>query len=339
MMMLLAQLQDAHTALSLKDIDLFPIGFIAMYEQNEFVYYVNILPQEHEDLLFSTLISINGYPVEEVVQMMRSISGIENDYGVHWNCGNGYLNNNFGSNILLEALGIIEPGANSIVYTLKTADDTVTELQLHLVGKEKIKYTAHTPEDAYSISYGTASNNNFWHTTDLDEKTLFLRINSFQVAYDNDYGTLGNQLNVAYQKVGGFDKIIVDLRDNGGGHSGFGYMRLLKMLKSYDCSNVYVLINIGSYSQSTFFVAGMMEMLESVTIVGTPSGQNTEFYAGMSYDYVMPNSEIVCNMPTGFCDIFPEEECGLLMPDVVIWPTIDDFINCKDVTLEYVLNQ
>lgn len=339
MMMLLALLEDAHTGLGLPSSDLFPISFIAMYEEDEYVYYVNILPSEHEDLLFTTLVSINGYPLNDIIEQIRSIRGIENDYGLYGSCGNGYLGGDLANNIILETLGIIDPGSSSVVYTLQMTDGTTTDLELDLVGNKRIRYVSHTPEDAYSVSYGTASNNNYWFTTTLDNHTLFLRINSFQVDAYNDYGTLGNKLNLAYQQEDGFDKIIIDLRDNGGGYTGFGYMRLLTVLRSYDCSNIYILINSGSYSQSTFFVADVMNMLEGVTIVGTPSGQNTEFYAGMTYEYVMPNSEIICKMPTGFCDIFPEEECGRLIPDVVIWPTIEDYLNCTDAILEYVLNQ
>lgn len=339
MMMLLASFEDLHTSLSNLPGDVFPICFTSFYEDGEFVYYVNILPEENASFFLSTLVAINGYPLEEVLALAQTILGYENEYGLASDCGNGYSNSILTWALPLQALGIMEPDSTSIVYTLKQPGGRKRDLTLELIGDRDISYAGWSPYNAYSIAYGTNSEQNFWFTTDLADHTLYLRINSFQVDTDADYGTLGNQLNLAYQQEGGFQKIIIDLRDNGGGYDGYGYTRLLTLLKSYNCDNIYLLINGGSCSRTTIFVAEVIELMEGVTIVGTPSGQNTEFFASMSYDYIMPNSGIICNMPSAYWDMFPEEACGILMPDVVIWPTVDDFLDGYDATLEYVLSQ
>lgn len=339
MMMLLASFKDQHTGLGNLPGDVFPIYFTSFNEDGEFVYYVNILPEENSSFFLSTLVAINGYPLDEVLALVQTILGYENEYGLASDCGNGYLCSVLNWDLPLQALGIMEPDSTSIVYTLQQPSGRVQDLTLELIGDRDISYTGWSPYNAYSLSYGTNYEQNFWLTTDLAEETLYLRINSFHEEVNANYGTLGNQLNLAYQQEGGFQKIIIDLRDNGGGYEGSGYARLLTLLKSYNCSNIYILINGGSYSRSTIFAAEVKELMERVTIVGTPSGQNTEFFASMSYDYIMPNSGIICNMPSAYWDLFPEEACGILMPDVVIWPTLDDFLDGYDATLEYVLCQ
>ena len=77
--------------------------------------------------------------------------------------------------------------------------------------------------------------------------------------------------------------------------------------------------------------------MESARIVGTPGGQPANFWGGVQGFY-LPNSGLYFQRPSTFCNNIPGDENDALMPDIIIYQTIEDYRNGIDTVLEAVKN-
>ena len=53
-------------------------------------------------------------------------------------------------------------------------------------------------------------------------------------------------------------------------------------------------------------------------------------------DFVMPNCDVIIRMPTSINKTLPDYEGDTLMPDLLVYPTIEDYKNGVDTVLEAV---
>ena len=72
--------------------------------------------------------------------------------------------------------------------------------------------------------------------------------------------------------------------------------------------------------------------------MGAPGGQPTNFYA-CSYTYNMPNSGHTFTMSDRWMLTDPEDNAPALMPDVVVYQTLEDMLNGRDTVWEYIKAQ
>lgn len=102
---------------------------------------------------------------------------------------------------------------------------------------------------------------------------------------------------------------------------------------------IYVLINGGSFSASSLLAANMRN-LENVTFVGEETGGSKNIWtAGLIKNITLPASKLLLaygNVPAYFGDLTNIDGRGL-MPDVAISYAIEDYLEHKDLELDWVL--
>lgn len=336
-----AMFRDVHTRVCIYEDPIYPVFFHAFHEDGQFAFYIVILPLEHEELLYMRLAAINDIPLAEVIERMRSYDGHENEYGFIRDLGEGgYSQELLSRPAALEAVGISAIGDTQVKYTL--ADSEGNTHDLILAAKEEYDFSqcvGTTPARALPVPYSNAATANYWYSTDLAEDTLYVRIYSFVPMEEYTYMDFSNDLSLEQRAAGQFDKIILDLRDNGGGYDALGWRSIINTLSAMKFDNFYILVDGGTYSNSMIFSAEIAYQVPDVVFVGTPTGQAPGFFAGVyENDYVMPNCGVEFTIPTTYWQTFEANEENTLMPDVVIWQTLDEYVSCKDVALEYVLH-
>ncbi len=335
---ILGLFDDVHTRLEYYDGEYFPILFLPFQENGETVVYCVVIDKAYEDALYARLEAINGYSVSEIVEMIRPYTPMETEYGLVDSLGGGGMGMEYLSNTaMLEAAGVIELDAASAVYTLTSADGTPYVLDLK-AGVHNTDWVGQWYLDVYSVPYAYYDSLNFWFTEELYEDTMYIRISSFRETEDSRYKDFSDSLSQAYRTHGSYSKIIVDLRGNGGGSEGTGFDVMIKEIVKMECDQFYVLIDGGTYSQSTIFAGELVARRGDVLLAGTPAGEAAGFFAGIyNEDFIMPNCGLEFTVPTGYYQPFPAGEDNIVMPDRLIYPTLAYYQEGIDTVLYTVL--
>lgn len=133
-------------------------------------------------------------------------------------------------------------------------------------------------------------------------------------------------------------KIIVDLRNNQGGNSSL-FDPISKILRAYinkKKPQVFCLINRRVFSSGVLNTHEMKYKLGAL-LVGQPTGQGVNHY-GEVKTFKLPNTKIEVQYSSKFFKLI-EDNATTIKPDILIEPTIDDYMNGKDPVLNYCLTQ
>lgn len=339
---IIALFHDVHTRVEYDVVEYFPIIFMPIREEAGWVFYAVSLEKDKEDLLYSKLSAINGYSVEEVMDKIRPFVPCETEYVlIHSLAGAGISSHEYlCTRGMLVAAGVVGEGDKQAVYTLIDEAGNTHDLTLEADGYLPPDMVGKWGEDVYTVPTEGRFEKNYWFTEDLAENTLYVRFNSFSVQPDYTYLQLSSDIRKAYSAHGSYDKVIVDLRFNGGGYIYSGYEGLITLFGSMQCQEFYVLINGTSYSQSIIFAAELLHVRgDKAQLVGEPSGEAGGFFAAVwSGDYVMPNCQVEFTIPTEYFLMFPMDGDGTIVPDILLYPTIEDYRQGIDTVLAYLLS-
>lgn len=331
---------DAHTRLEYYSEEYFPIGFMYFYESGEAVYYLVAADGPKEELAYARLEAVNGYTVAQVAAMIQPYTCMETAYGLMDALGKGGVSASFLADVgMLRAAGVLASNAREATYTLINREGQRQELTVSL-DRGTYHWVGLAYVQVHAIPFTGYGQHNYWLTEDLAEDVLYVRLNAFLEDPDFTYFAFSGLLSQTYRAHGPYQKIIVDLRCNGGGSEGMGFNLLFEELSRMSCDAFYILIDGGSYSMSTIFAGELVARRGDVILAGTPAGEAPGFFAGIfSEDYVLPNCGVEFTVPTQYYQPFPANEENIILPDLLIYPTLSDYQNGIDTVLEYVLNQ
>lgn len=336
---LIATFGDAHASIYLPDTNYFPIHFMPFFSEEGVSIHAIALPDTYQDQLFWELKEINGYTVEEIIELLRPYASYENEQClIHqiFGMNGGYIMRED----ILKIAGILPEDSDTLEYRLLSSFNgvmTFTLDSLSMTQFRKVEYAGHTPGYAYALMNTDRAEKNYWFRHFPEDDMIYIRINEFAENYDYTFLTMGNELLKTAREAGGIGKLVVDLRDNPGGYQFQGYYEFVKVLQRIAPGSIYVLIDGNSFSNAIVMAATIRRHIPDAVFVGTPAGQPANFFAGMQDgDYVMPNSDVTLRLPTTWCCNLPDDENDALMPDVIVYPTLRDYKASVDTILEAV---
>lgn len=330
---LLAVLGDAHAYLISPAGKNFPLTVI---EDNGALYVINIL-KEHESFMFSQLLSINGTAIDDVIDGLRAHMSYENDYWLIELLTRPYFAEELFSLELLQEVGIVKEG-NTAEFTFEKEDGSIHKVELTAVDFDSENYAKRIDAYRYDSPLFHISEKNFWYTYLGD--TPYLRISDFEYNSEGITGEtlldVGNALFAEVRDAGGVEKLIIDIRNNGGGYQLQGYHQVVSILERMKIDRIYVLINGGVFSQAVVFATYLKQELENVVLVGSPAGQAPNFFGAVER-YTMPNTRTEFALAWQWMKLWEDYEYDALMPDVLVEQTLQDYKEQKDAALMYAL--
>jgi hypothetical protein len=130
-------------------------------------------------------------------------------------------------------------------------------------------------------------------------------------------------------------KIVIDLRQNGGGDYTKGRRFLVNDLKARPKIKPYVLIGPRTFS------AAMNNAIDfrndaKATLVGLPIGEKPNSYQEND-EMTLPESKLVVSYSTKFYNFLPDGAPPIVSPDVTIEPRWEDYVAGRDAALEWAL--
>lgn len=233
---------------------------------------------------------------------------------------------------ILHALRIA-PQASLASFTF---DNGAKEFTLELVPVTDAGSTAWLDVCENPPLYRTRRNENIWKTDLPGSNTVYVAFNRYPEAPALDAFSRDLLATLSAKHT---PKLVVDLRANTGGDLIRFRKHLLPALKRYvhdvQGAHVYGLIGRGTFSAA---MANAIDLRNAVkaTLIGEPTGNRPVGYSENGR-FTLPNSHITVDASTRFYRFQKEDTPGVL-PDREIQITWQDYKNCRDPVLDYVVS-
>ena len=330
LMRLTALVGDSHTSVSLgglADFRGYPFSLVRRGES----WYLSAAAPEDEDLLCQEVTLLAGKPVEEVIEAYGTLFASDNP--VH-------LRRSFrqACNVadIYEYLGLVEAG-KPLTVTLKGGK----ALSLAPVGMEEMnKLEIVRISDKIKGQPETAAADAYYFAKPLTEDAYYIQYNTCQEAEDlpmEDFAAL-----VAKDlKAGDYSRVLLDLRNNGGGSDGVIWPLLERLRLAMDGGCELVgLIGEGTFSSALINAVEIQEM--GGVLAGEPAGGSVCHFGAVK-TFQLPNSKVRGQVSSKYIDLNTLLDAAAgrgveaLEPDVLVYQTLEDTLNGKDTTVDWLL--
>ncbi len=325
---IIASIKDAHTMTNYVDGKKYPLDF---YVINDDMYILNA-DKSLTDMMYSKIISVDGISIDIMKDELKQQIAYENESWLKLLLGNYFIPS------YIYGAGI-EKNAASHTFRVEK-DGELKEFEVPVLNFED---TIDFYDDKSSDKMLGKFERYYDYKYLQEDKALYFEYN---VCADMDALKFKDFNDSMFKDIEAneIEKIIVDLRGNTGGNSEI-LNPFTERLKSYIESNnnveVYVLVGRKTMSSGMFAIFRIRDAVPSAVCVGEPTGGAIDCYGDVKVFY-LPNSQLPVQYSTKYFEFsktFKYEINGnnTYTPDVLLNPSIDDFVNINDVVLNYVL--
>lgn len=331
LMTLTARINDGHTLFyweKLEDITVFPIR---LRQFPEGFYAVETAPA-YKEILGKRLVKMGDVKIDEAARRVRRVFAAENDFGVK-NSLSQYLVIPF----ILKANRITNNTAQA-VYTFADANGEKSRANV-----EPVRYADYAKSEKSSFFDGRTAplalrnaDKNYWFEYLPDEKTLYLAYNVCQEDKSKSFAEFAKEMFAVVDKSAA-EKIVVDLRRNGGGNSKVLHPLYDELVARPELSRkgkLFILTSRQTFS-SGFLNAIEMKQKFGALWIGEPSAQAPVGY-GEVKNFDLPNSKLRVQYSTKKYTYDENEKRDFMPVDVSVEETFADFSAGRDAVLTTV---
>jgi hypothetical protein len=316
-------LGNEHTNINFKDATIFPLLFY-WFEEGIFLVRADV---DYRKYLYAQVIEVNHRPILAVIQSLSTLLPDKNEGAIKTETPQFLSSPTF-----MNGLNILS-SRDSILLKLCRAGDTMI-ISVPAKAAADITLTKYKPPQ---IPLRHSSKKNYWYH--YDSSADFIYFNYSKCTEDPAYPFSEFQKDffrdVAQKNPG---KLIIDLRDNGGGNERilFPFIEELYSSGLNRPNKVYVLIGRKTFSSALLNVLDIEDKIKITTIGESTSGSINHF--GEVQFFQLPESGLKVSYSTKHF-IRNKEMDGPVNPDIVIPETLSDFTNGTDSTLNYAIAQ
>jgi hypothetical protein len=323
----LAQLGDAHTQVNTQPTH-FPFRRVP-FQVRKFSdgFFITRTTPEQTALYGARITHVGTHSIETVATKLKPYFSAENRFTDIVNVQTGLQYPDF-----LQAAGLIDT-AEKLPLTLVDASGKPQTVEV------PISHTVRTPPTNTVVALGNLpkylqdADQSYWYCRLPERHTMYLKYNNCQG--HADFAKLTAEL---WQDVDAnrTDRIIVDLRANGGGDSSV-FKPLLKGItaRGFDrYGKLFVLTDRGTFSSAFLNTLDLLK-LHAIHVGETPSQKLN--YGGNIRNFPLPNSKIRISYPTQDSSHWPEVDIRTVEPQFEILPSSQDHFSGRDPVLEFAL--
>lgn len=329
LMKLVAMIGDAHTAIDVGSLKpAFHQFAVSLYVFSDGPVLL-AAREEQKDLIGSTLLKFAGVGADEAFRRVMAASAFENDATFIASAPRLLCVPE-----IAHAVGLI-PTTSRATIVVRDAQGREREVELTpLAPGEKLTTTV-VDEGKLPLSRRKGPHHN-WFQLLPQQKALYLRYDTCSDEPGQRVAALGNQMLAAIDG-NRIERVIVDLRGNGGGNSGL-LEPFIGGLKRRPAVNhpggVIVLIGRHTFSSAYMHAAYLKNKL-GATLIGEPSGQKPNAYGEVRW-FVLPYSQIIVRHSTKYWHTASGDPPSL-DPDLIVRTSSADFFGLRDPVLETAL--
>ncbi len=173
----------------------------------------------------------------------------------------------------------------------------------------------------------------YWWTYDAARRLLYVKYNACTDDPAHPFSDLAKEV-FAFADANRVDRLVVDLRDNGGGNSGVIHPLVFFIKqRAWLRGRVYALIGRDTFSAA---VTGAMDLRDAgATLAGEASGGKPNMYGNVT-SFTLPASRVRVQYSTKYFRQITDGDPPSLEPDVAVETTMFDFFAQRDLVLDTV---
>lgn len=323
LMAIVASVGDAHTTLIPRVNRYLPFEF---YWFAEGLHIIAAAP-DLKEWLGAKVIAVEDQSIEEVINALTGILSHENQAFVM-----SLLPSYLAAAELLYGLEICD-NTETIQLTLQKSGGNSKELAVPTMSSsERREHFIRLEQNLPVLPlYRQRRDQSIWFT-DVSPDCIYVQYNACRETLDCPMTEVFEDLMVRIDAQPPA-KIIIDLRDNGGGDS-----TLLEPL-IYDLSllpaRVFVIIGRNTFS-SALLNSFALQRLAGATVVGEPSGGKPNCYGEVKY-LTLNNSKMQVRYSTQYYHLIEDDSLLSMMPDLPCPVTLADYVSGQDPCLKAIL--
>jgi hypothetical protein len=328
---LVAKVGDAHTTIDRVNStpSIFPLGVFRFKEG----WYAVGADEKYKEVLGARLVKINETPIEEAEKKISEVIPWENEYWLMTK-----LSSNLQNADVLQTIGII-PTKESGRFGFVTQDGKSLTVEIKSLTEKdlgSIKIVRLT--DHIKPSLATKKTDIYWFEYLPDSKTLYIAYNQCEEDKNKPFAKFVEDAFAIADKENA-ERIVVDLRRNGGGNSVImrPLLEAIKQRPQYmKKGKLFALTGRNTFS-SGFMNARELQVYTKALLAGESSGQKPNAY-GEVKEFFLPNTNLKVRYSTKYFELVGGETKPFLPVDIMIERTFADFAAGRDATFEKVLN-
>jgi tetratricopeptide (TPR) repeat protein len=179
---------------------------------------------------------------------------------------------------------------------------------------------------------------NFWFAPLPAERTIYAQINAIRDHPRQALPEFGEQV-IDLAEEPGYDRLVIDLRWNGGGNTYLEMPLLHRIIGSKKLNvrgRLFVIIGRATFSAAQNFTT-LLERHTNAIFVGEPTGSSPTF-VGETLDFQLPYSKTFANVSDLFWQSgWPEDYRPWVAPQIYAPPTFAMYRENRDPALESIL--
>ncbi|HUP88450.1 MAG TPA: hypothetical protein VM100_03835 [Longimicrobiales bacterium] len=307
MLGIVAMLKDAHTQLHIPPTNRFPVR---LYKFGDGIFVTGVRAED-ASRLGAEVITINGKMAAAVYDSVQTIAAGDNPFS------------------RMEAVPrfISDP---RIINGLGLGDTTAIRLELKLKDGTRTEWTVSRSSDAPTLFERTDAG---LYQLRRDGDMLYVKFNAVQdsvVAYARRI--------VAIIDSSSIDKLVIDLRDNGGGNNDFAKTAVTIIARSRinERGHLFVITGRRTYSAAMNFTSLLEDQTRAIFVGEAPGGSPHHY--GDATLFTLPNSKMNFTVSTlhWSLGVQPMDVRITMEPDIAAPPRHDDVVNGKDAALDSI---
>lgn len=315
MAQMVAMLHDDETLVIMPRTAFLPAGLIWVGSR----LYLTVVPLADRDLLGAQVLGVDGHPIAQVLGRIGSVIDYQ-DPGLLRDEEASYLNSFPG---LLYWLGVTT-SPDWASFTVRSMAGVRSIIRLPAVTHVRLASFIGVPTPMYLRDQGQP----YWLKVLTRQRAVYLKYNA--CLDDGGFQRLAAQALAVLRRRPSY-RLIVDLRDNGGGDTQ-PFTSLIDSLDGdpalHRQDRIFGLVNTETDSSATYDANSLGEVPNAVLIGQTPGDPIDEF--GDEATFRLPYSKIQVVYTT---KIVNDPHRKLATPDVVVTPTIKQVLAGDDPVL------
>jgi uncharacterized protein (TIGR03437 family) len=328
---IVALAHDGHTALSfgakVSTFRLLPLQFF-WFDDGLFIVGAST---DYARAAGAKVLRIGNRSADEAYAALKPIISYENDIWARYQSP-GYLR----IADILQALGIANSNAD-VLFQLQDSSGAVFTMDVATAGAGQPGAIIPQPNAATGFQplYLQNSALNYWFTYVESSRTLYFAYNVCEEMASLPFARFNDQLWAAFDSKP-VDRLVIDLRNNGGGNSAVINPFLASAeARAARFDSARVVLVIGRHTFSSGVLAAITLHVGPVVAYGEPTGGSPNSY-GEVQSFTLPNSQLTVSYSTKLFS-FPSLPPGSLAPDVQAPNLSSDYFARHDPFLAAVL--
>jgi hypothetical protein len=327
LMKIVAAVGDSHTTIGYRPQQGLPL---MLYWFKDGISILNTTG-EYKDILYGKITALGGKPIEDAVSAVSALIPHENEAQVK-----NQLPNLLTDTMMLHGLGLVPSAAAASVTVLTAAGRTVTLEMKPLLFSSKPEWLVNTSDESGAPLYLKNRRLFYWYEILPDSRALFFKYNSCQDMKDQPFTDFVKKL-FAAADAAKVEKIIIDLRHNGGGNSAI-FAPFLEELKNRPAicrkGGIYVLVGRRTFSSAILNALDLKKETPAV-FAGEPTGGKPNHY-GEIQSFRLPQSGLAVTYSVKYFQVVGGDPDSLV-PDILVEPALADYLKKTDPVFDRVL--